>query len=144
MKYQPRKPPEGINSSQDSPLTDALYLILYTTLGLCVLYLGLSFLSQQVVAQISLQQEVDFFRSSKQEENASPLEQKMQKLTNQLWSHYDEAKNIQIETRIKKSDQLNAFMKMGGRMELTQGLVHKLENENGSSLNSLYTTGCKN
>lgn len=126
MKYEAKKVPEGINSQSTSPLVDGLTLVIATLALIVVSYLALGLISDSLAHRISLEREYKIFSQFRSKTTSAS---EIQSLTDQLWSHYPEAKYFQLATKTLDYQQPNAFMEGGGRLSVTKGLLKILKTD---------------
>ena len=129
MKYIPKRAPEGINSSSKSPLGDAFFLLALTAGLIVVLFFALGTFTGLVVKKIDYRTETHLFQKH-HTDIQSKKEKKLQKIVDKLWAHFPEAEGSKIDVRIVDSKHMNAFMAIGGNMQLTTELIDKVKYEN--------------
>lgn len=130
MQYRPgRRPPEGINTPIESPLKDALLLVGLTTSFLVAIYFILGVLVDSAAMNLNLVKEVRYFQK---DFIGSPNKQeiRLQEIVDRLWKHFPVSDQIPIRTAINKTQDLNAYMMIGGNLSVTQGLMDQLKSEN--------------
>ena len=62
MQYRHKRAPEGINSTVESPLKDALFLTGLTAVVVVIGFFALGFFTNLVVKKIDLQTEAKYFQ----------------------------------------------------------------------------------
>lgn len=129
MQYKPKKPLEGVNSSVESPLSDAVFLTLLTAGVVCVGITILIVASSYLVRFFSIEMETKYFQSEFKEDRGED-EKRLQELVNSLWASFPESEKTKVHVSISKAKEVNAYMAPGGNMTVTQGLLDNLEYEN--------------
>jgi Zn-dependent protease with chaperone function len=134
MEFDPRRPREGINVSEEHPLIEAGTLIIGLSLIFAVVAISLIFMVEIALYFVPEDKEAAMFENWLPEDIAtvSPDDERLEKLESIIWRlarHYPESPyTFRIE--IDDSEYMNAMALPGGLIILTSGLLDKIETEN--------------
>ncbi len=134
MKYNNPLPPEGINTSQTSPLKELL-LLSTGFIGLivaAVLVLGL--FADKFAQYIPFETEVELSSSFEWDEQKNDVQLYLQTLANQLAMAQDFPKDMSITVHYIDDKTVNAMATLGGHIIIFRGLLEKLNSENAIAM----------
>ncbi len=136
MEYEPKLPEENNNVSPAHPLKEFFILVVGLVFLIIAIYAILGFLVDVAVRQISPEKETQWFRDSFI--STATIEQFAGEgeLQTFQFDELDKLKacvglNTAVELYKHDSDTVNAFAVIGGKIVIFQGLLEKLNSENG-------------
>jgi beta-barrel assembly-enhancing protease len=140
MEFEAKQIPEGINTTQEHPLKEFIFLLAGVGVLLAVAFFILMLLSDYLVQYIPLEKEQQWFSSSTMssfiEQSSSPEEKSVNeyllKLVNQLDPTSGNPSHYSIQLIDEKSP--NAFITPGGHIFVTSGLLNLVNSENALAM----------
>ena len=141
MKYTPKLPPEGINTSKENHLKE-FAILTGGVLGLVLITVAiLGLLANYLVSYIPIEFENEYFASQFVEH---PVEKGKHHKTeiwlnqrvNEMRTHYssEEEDKFRFNVRVVEMKEANAFVFPGGNIGVTTGLLDLMETENGLAM----------
>lgn len=132
MDYQERLPPEGINTSKNSPLKEftillgGLILVTVVSIGLIAMFAG------TIATYVPFEVELVMAESYADEDAETPAEVAayLASLTEHLAALSDLPPGMRITMHYVDDDMVNAFATLGGNIVIFRGLLEKMPNEN--------------
>lgn len=132
MDYQERLPPEGINTSKNSPLKEftillgGLILVTVVSIGLIAMFAG------TIATYVPFEVELVMAESYADEDAETPAEVAayLTSLTERLAALSDLPPGMRITMHYVDDDMVNAFATLGGNIVIFRGLLEKMPNEN--------------
>jgi len=135
LQYSNPEIPEGINTSQEHPLKEFLWLSVGVLVTAIVLIVSLVFLADRLTAYIPFSVEKNIsFQSEKNDIKNGPLHDYLQSLAERISSAENLPDDMQVSVHYVDADTVNAFATLGGNVILFRGLLEKLPNENSLAM----------
>ena len=136
MDYQERLPPEGINTSKNSPLKEftillgGLILVTVVSIGLIAMFAG------TIATYVPFEVELVMAESYADEDAETPAEVAayLASLTEHLAALSDLPPGMRITMHYVDDDMVNAFATLGGNIVIFRGLLEKMPNENALAM----------
>ncbi|MDH5593418.1 MAG: M48 family metallopeptidase [Gammaproteobacteria bacterium] len=138
MKYTPKLPPEGINTSSENHLKE-FALLTGGVLGIVLVTVAiLSLLVNHLVSYIPIEFENEYFASQfiehpVEEGKYHQTEIWLNQRVNEMRTHYsgEDEDKFRFHVRVVEMKEPNAFVFPGGNIGVTTGLLEMMETENG-------------
>ncbi len=154
MHYENRNPPEGINTSDHSPVREFLRLSLSALVVLIAVGIFLNFSGSLLggllpfKAELWITERVDRIMQQAEQESpfadpvgqgsdsasVDPLEQYLQSMTDKVVAALELPEPIVITLHYRDDDVFNAYATLGGHVYLFKGLLKHLPNENALAM----------
>ncbi len=132
--YVPKEIPEGINTPKEHPLV-ALYQILLPAMLLIataffIMHLLLGWLVHYITPEMEMRWGSEVFRFESDSNFLIQTKPEVIHLANELWQSFTSEPHLKLKVDTLETTSQNAYMTVGGRMLLTQGLIEKAQSEN--------------
>ncbi len=135
MEYKAKVPKSNHNVSHKQPLKEVLSLLVGIAAFIVIIYVVLGFLIDTTVDSISTETEIAIYQALSSdellasEETSTDIEKNTRSLLTELLECGDLGYPIKLS--IDKSDMINAFAAPSGDIVIFQGLLDKVNSENG-------------
>ncbi|MEM8593739.1 MAG: M48 family metallopeptidase [Pseudomonadota bacterium] len=140
-QYENHIPPEGINTSKESPFQELIILIGGIALFIAVIIACLHFLILSIAPHIPYEYEssiadyvVDHITDDNPSTSDTAKQTYLQTLADELSAHMEHPSDMPIKVHYSNKDTVNAFATLGGHVFMYKGLIDKLPNENALSM----------
>lgn len=127
-----RLPEEGINTSNEHPLREFVWVVVSGLVGFALMLVTTALLAGWVAPKIPFKHEEELaqkFGLGQLDTSHSEQHKALQVLTDRLVKHMDLPKGMSIKTSYQASEAVNAYATLGGHIIVFGGLLEKLPNE---------------
>ncbi len=137
--YKPKLPPEGINSSEENPLKEFMFLVVASGLfifSILILFIALGKLASHWVSidqELGWTQELGIYKEKLLTQKKNDLsDESVNSLVEDIWGQYKDRYKTKRDLKVSRitSKQPNAFMAPGGYLSMTDSLIREAETEN--------------
>lgn len=136
MDYEERLPPEGINTSRESPLKEFVVLLSGLIVVTVVLIGLISLFAGTIATYVPFEVEQAMADSYADEDTAAPGEvmSYLTQLTERLAAVSDLPPGMRITPHYVDQDMVNAFATLGGHIVIYRGLMENMPHENALAM----------
>lgn len=137
--YKPKLPPEGINSSEEHPLKEFMFLVVASGIFIFTLLILFITLGKLASHWVSIDQELGwthelgiFNEKILSQKKKDPIDDSIDSLVADIWDQYKEQYETKrnLKVSIITSKQPNAFMAPGGYLSVTDQLIKGARTQN--------------
>lgn len=131
-EFKPKVPDEEVNYDKEHPIKDVLSMLAIIIVSFGILLFVLDFSSRYIAHFVDLETEARIFNSETFAflDKGKP-QQEIDVFVNELWLPFDEERKISFHPSILNTSEPNAFMSVGGKLSITDGLLKDIKNRNG-------------